>query len=55
MRTKRGKWLGRIPMLAPRKDSLQDQLNDLYAVALRLGRHDAVQWLQDKGIHRGKQ
>ena len=29
----------------------QDQLDDLYALALRLGMQDAAQWLRDKGIH----
>ena len=41
-----------VPMLEQRRDTLQDQLDDLYGVALRLGMRDACDWLRAKGIHR---
>ena len=44
--------LGAIPQQPQRQDSLADQMNDLYLVAIRLGCHDAADWIAGLSLSR---
>jgi len=39
-----------LPQMPPRQDSLDEQLKDLRAVAVRLGCYDAADWLRARAL-----